>query len=82
MTPDEIRAWVRTMVARGADVIKIFASKSIREGGGQTLSDAQIRAACDEARRPASERGSTRIRYRRRAPRRSRAARPLRTAAS
>ena len=50
LTPDEIRAWVRTMVARGADVIKIFASKSIREGGGQTLSDAQIRAACDEAR--------------------------------
>jgi imidazolonepropionase-like amidohydrolase len=50
LTPDQIRAWVRTMVARGADVIKIFASKSIREGGGQTLSDAQIRAACDEAR--------------------------------
>ena len=50
LTPAEIRAWVRTMVARGADVIKIFASKSIREGGGQTLSDAQIRAACDEAR--------------------------------
>ena len=51
MTPAQIRAWVRTMVGRGADVIKIFASKSIREGGGQTLSDAQIRAACDEARR-------------------------------
>jgi len=51
LTPTQIRAWVRTMVARGADVIKIFASKSIREGGGQTLSDAQIRAACDEARR-------------------------------
>ena len=50
LTPDEIRAWVRTMVERGADVIKIFASKSIREGGGQTLSDAQIRAACEEAR--------------------------------
>ena len=49
LTPDQIRAWVRTMVARGADVIKIFASKSIREGGGQTLSDAQIRAACEEA---------------------------------
>jgi imidazolonepropionase-like amidohydrolase len=31
-------------------VIKIFASKSIREGGGQTLTDEQIRAACDEAR--------------------------------
>ena len=51
MTPLQIRDWVRTMVSRGADVIKIFASKSIREGGGQTLSDAQIRAACDEARR-------------------------------
>jgi hypothetical protein len=50
MTPDEIRRWVRTMVSRGADVIKIFASKSIRDGGGQTLSDAQIRAACGEAK--------------------------------
>jgi len=50
MTPDQIRVWVRTMVSRGADVIKIFASKSIREGGAQTLSDAQIRAACDEAK--------------------------------
>jgi len=51
LTPTQIRAWVRTMVARGADVIKIFASKSIRDGGAQTLTDAQIRAACDEARR-------------------------------
>lgn len=50
LTPDQIRAWVRTTVERGADLIKIFASKSIREGGGQTLSDAQIRAACEEAR--------------------------------
>ena len=50
MTPDQIRAWVRTMVSRGADVIKIFASKSIREGGAQTLSDAQINAACGEAK--------------------------------
>ncbi|HEX6051948.1 MAG TPA: amidohydrolase family protein, partial [Gemmatimonadaceae bacterium] len=48
-TPPQIREWVRTMVSRGADVIKIFASKSIRDGGAQTLSDAQIRAACDEA---------------------------------
>jgi hypothetical protein len=50
MTPEQIRGWVRTMASRGADVIKIFASKSIREGGAQTLSDAQIKAACDEAR--------------------------------
>jgi len=49
--PEAIRAWVRARVADGADVIKIFASKSIREGGGQTLSDEQILAACDEARR-------------------------------
>jgi imidazolonepropionase-like amidohydrolase len=48
-TPEQIREWVRQQVARGADVIKIFASKSIREGGGQTLSAAQIAAACEEA---------------------------------
>jgi imidazolonepropionase-like amidohydrolase len=51
LTPDSIRSWVRGTVARGADLIKIFASRSIREGGGQTLSDAQIGAACDEARK-------------------------------
>jgi imidazolonepropionase-like amidohydrolase len=50
MTPAQIRAWVRTMASRGADVIKIFASKSIRDGGAQTLTDDQIRAACDEAK--------------------------------
>ena len=50
-TPEQIREWVRSQVARGADLIKIFASKSIREGGGQTLSTEQITAACDEARK-------------------------------
>ena len=50
-SPAQIREWVRQQAARGADVIKIFASKSIREGGGQTLSRAQITAACAEARR-------------------------------
>ena len=50
-TPDQIRQWVRNQVAMGADLIKIFASKSIREGGGQTLSTQQITAACDEARK-------------------------------
>ncbi|TMQ12438.1 MAG: hypothetical protein E6J90_31375 [Deltaproteobacteria bacterium] len=34
-----------------ADVIKIFASQSIRQGGGMTLSQAQLDAACDEARK-------------------------------
>jgi imidazolonepropionase-like amidohydrolase len=50
LTLDQVRAHVRKNVADGADVIKIFASKSIREGGGQTLSDDQINAACSEAK--------------------------------
>ena len=49
-TPDAIRQQVRKLVADGADVIKLFASKSVREGGAQTMSDAQVAAACDEAR--------------------------------
>ena len=47
-TPDEIRAFVRKQKAAGADVIKIFASASIRQGGGMTLSQDQLSAACDE----------------------------------
>src|SRR5215471_15181474 len=50
LTLDQVRAHVRKAVADGADVIKIFASKSIREGGGQTLSDDQINTACGEAK--------------------------------
>jgi imidazolonepropionase-like amidohydrolase len=50
-TPDEIRAFVRRQKEAGADVIKIFASQSIRLGGGMTLSQEQLNAACDEARR-------------------------------
>jgi imidazolonepropionase-like amidohydrolase len=50
-TPDEIRAYVRKQKEAGADVIKIFASQSIRLGGGMTLSKEQLNAACDEARK-------------------------------
>ncbi len=46
---DSLRATVRRRVAAGADLVKIFASKSIREGGGPTLTEAQVKAACDEA---------------------------------
>jgi imidazolonepropionase-like amidohydrolase len=46
---DSLRARVRQRVADGADLVKIFASKSIREGGGPTLTEAQVKAACDEA---------------------------------
>jgi imidazolonepropionase-like amidohydrolase len=48
--PEQIRARVRQLVIDGADVIKIFATRSIREGGKQSMSDAQIKAACDEAK--------------------------------
>jgi imidazolonepropionase-like amidohydrolase len=50
-TPDEIRAFVRKQKAGGADLIKIFASKSVRQGGGMTLSWEQLSAACDEAKK-------------------------------
>jgi imidazolonepropionase-like amidohydrolase len=50
-TADEIRAFIRKQKQAGADVIKIFASQSIRQGGGMTLSQAQLDAACDEARK-------------------------------
>ncbi len=49
-TPDQIRAYVRKMKADGADVIKLFATKSIRDGGAQSMSAAQIQATCSEAR--------------------------------
>jgi imidazolonepropionase-like amidohydrolase len=49
-TPEEIRAFVRKQKAAGADLIKIFAA-----GGpsrpAMTLSQEQLNAACDEARK-------------------------------
>lgn len=50
-TPDEIRDYIRQQKEAGADLIKIFASQSIRLGGGMTLSQEQLNAACDEARK-------------------------------
>jgi imidazolonepropionase-like amidohydrolase len=50
-TPEEIRAFIRKQKEAGADLIKIFASQSIRQGGGMTLSQDQLNAACDEARK-------------------------------
>jgi imidazolonepropionase-like amidohydrolase len=48
-TPDELREGIRKVKAQGADVVKIFASGSIRDGGKQTMTDEQLRAACGEA---------------------------------
>src|SRR5207249_791786 len=50
-TPDEIRAFIRKQKEAGANLIKIFASPSIRQGGGMTLSQDQLNAACDEAKK-------------------------------
>ena len=49
-TPDEIRQKVRQLKSDGADVVKIFASASIRDGGKQTMTDEQLVAACGEAK--------------------------------
>ncbi|MGD9905324.1 MAG: amidohydrolase family protein [Vicinamibacterales bacterium] len=49
LTPEEMRAEVRRFKAAGADLVKIFASASIRDGGVPTLSQAQLDAACGEA---------------------------------
>jgi len=49
-TPDEIRAFVRKQKAAGADLIKIFASFSVRRPE-MSLSQEQLNAACDEAKR-------------------------------
>ena len=48
--PDSLRALVRQRKAQGADVIKLFASASIRDGGQQTMTDSQLVAACGQAK--------------------------------
>jgi imidazolonepropionase-like amidohydrolase len=49
-TPDEIRAYVRKQKQAGADLIKIFAAYSIRRSD-MVLSQDQLNAACDEAKK-------------------------------
>lgn len=48
--PAKIRARVDQMVKDGADLIKLFATKSIRDGGAQSATDEQIRATCEAAK--------------------------------
>jgi imidazolonepropionase-like amidohydrolase len=48
-TPEEIRELVRKTKEEGADLIKIFATTGMGAGGAQSMSDAQIQAACGEA---------------------------------
>jgi len=49
-TPVEIRTKVQELKKDSADVIKIFASASIRDGGKQTMTAAQLAAACGESK--------------------------------
>jgi imidazolonepropionase-like amidohydrolase len=49
-TPEALRERVRQLKENGADLIKIFASESIRTGGAPTMSQEQLDAVCGEAR--------------------------------
>lgn len=49
-TPEEIRAYVRKQKAAGADLIKIFAAGGPNRSA-MTLSQEQLNAACDEAKK-------------------------------
>jgi imidazolonepropionase-like amidohydrolase len=48
--PEQLRERVRQLKANGADLIKIFASESIRTGGAPTMSQEQLDAVCGEAK--------------------------------
>jgi len=49
-TPEQLRERVRALKAQGADLIKAFASGSIRDGGKMTVTQEQIDAICGEAK--------------------------------
>ncbi len=49
LPPEALRDQVRQLKDAGADLIKIFASDSIRNGGAPTMSQEQLDAACGEA---------------------------------
>lgn len=51
LSADQLRHLVDVRYSQGADFIKIFASKSIRVGGTQTMSLKQMKAMCGEARK-------------------------------
>jgi imidazolonepropionase-like amidohydrolase len=49
-TPEQIRNLVDQYKAEGADLVKLFATASIRDGGKMTATVDQINAACGEAK--------------------------------
>jgi imidazolonepropionase-like amidohydrolase len=50
LTPEQLREAVQKIAAEGADVVKVFASQSIRNGGAPTMSQEQMNAICGEAK--------------------------------
>jgi len=50
LSADSLRGLVRSLKARGADVIKLFASAGLGAGGQQTFSNAKLEAICSEAK--------------------------------
>jgi imidazolonepropionase-like amidohydrolase len=51
LSPDELRAHVTKLAQQKADVVKVFASQSIRTGGGPTMTQEQMDAICSEAKK-------------------------------
>ena len=49
-TPEQLRERIRQVKAEGADLVKFFASGSIRDGGKMNVTQAQIDAVCGEAK--------------------------------
>lgn len=49
--PAKIRALVDRLKEQGADLIKLFATASIRDGGKMTMTPEQIQATCGEAKK-------------------------------
>jgi imidazolonepropionase-like amidohydrolase len=51
LSPEAMRAAVGKLAGEGADVVKVFASQSIRNGGAPTMSQEQMDAICGEAKK-------------------------------
>ncbi len=51
LTPEALRAAVGKLAGERADVVKVFASQSIRSGGGPTMSQEQMDSICGEAKK-------------------------------
>jgi imidazolonepropionase-like amidohydrolase len=50
LTLDQLHDAVRKLKAENADVVKVFASQSIRNGGAPTMSQEQMNAICGDAK--------------------------------